>query len=131
MEKRGNRVIWLMILTAFAAWGVPAFHVSVHEEPLQVASAAAAPLRDGSCGIFIGPTFEIIDELTNTEGFQQAVISHEVAHCLGYDHPTEYRPTIMIPNVLGPTLGDLIAPFTHEPWHEPFQYRAFAPVAAD
>ena len=123
-------MIWIMILIAFAAWGTAMGNVSLRFEPSQVSSGAAAPLRDGTCGIFIGPSFETLVATGASEWFPQAVITHEVGHCLGYDHPTEYRPSIMIPNVPKPTIEDLNST-PHEPWFQPFTYRLTVGIARD
>ena len=105
-------------------------NVSLHFEPLQPSGGAAAPELDGTCGIFIGPSFETSVASGAAEWFPQATITHEVGHCLGYDHPTVYKPTIMIPNVPAPTEEDL-ALVPHEPWFEPFKYRLSVGVAQD
>ncbi len=115
-------MIWAMILVAFAAWGVAVGNVSLHEQDSGL--AGAAPLRDGTCGIFVGPLFDIVQD-------PQAVITHEVGHCIGYDHPDEWKLTIMIPNIPAPTEEDLAAPLTHDPWFEPFQFRYVVGVASD
>ena len=92
-------MIWQLLLAAFIAWGVAPFPVSLHETESGV--AGAAPLRDGTCGIFIGPSFYVM-------GIDQAsVMIHEVGHCLSYDD-------------LGAGLTPEIA---HPPWFESFEFR--------
>lgn len=108
-----------LLIIAFAAWGQAVGWVTFHEQPTGV--AAAAPLRDGSCGIFIGPLFWISPQLGAADWFPQAVMTHEVGHCLGHDHPAVWRESIMVPNIPAPNAADLA--LTPGPrWFDPWAY---------
>ncbi len=114
--------LWAMLLIAFAAWGQAVGFVTFHYEPLQPSGGAAAPLLDGSCGIFIGPSFETSVASGAAEWFPQATITHEVGHCLGHDHPAVYRESIMIPNIPAPNAEDLALP-PGPRWFDPWAHR--------
>ena len=117
-----------LMLVAFAVWGQAVGFVTFHDQPTGV--AAAAPMRDGSCGIFIGPFFATAVASGAAEWFPQSVMTHEVGHCLGHVHPAEYRLSIMIPNIPAPNAEDLrIVP--NAPWFQPFTHRLTMGVARD
>ncbi len=110
-----------LVLLAFIAWGVTPFEVTIEDTPYQKAPAAAAILQDDSCGIFIGPLFYVSVAYGAPEWFPQAVITYEIGHCLGLDHPEEYKLSIMVPNVPSPTVEDLR--LIHD-----FRYKVFVSV---
>ena len=116
-------LILALISAAWLLWGVsnpPA--VNVGYVPAQGQVEALGGLNLGVCDIAVTPIFAAA-----SAALQQAIILHEVGHCLGLAHSTS-PADIMFPTVTDPP--SITVPSWHDlyRYHQTFQFHAFIPA---